>query len=143
MLSIKWQPVFILIHLVTKFAFSASQSNARLYMDILARQRLLPSETISNQNQVFVFGHRNPDTDSIMSALAYADFLCRTQVYATAYRLGELNNESKFILKTAGLEPPDILPSHLSDGTRVALVDHNESEVNHFSNCSLLILILP
>ena len=75
-------------------------------------------------------GHRNPDTDAITAAIVYADFLNRMNVPAKAYRLGELNNETKFILKTAGIKPPAMLPEHLPDGTEVALVDHNESNLD-------------
>ncbi|CAF0809054.1 unnamed protein product [Rotaria sordida] len=75
-----------------------------------------------------VFGHRNPDTDPIVTALVFADFLCRSKVSAKAYRLSDLDNETKFVLKTAGIEPPDMLPDNLPDDTEVALVDHNESE---------------
>lgn len=84
-------------------------------------------------NEVFVFGHRNPDTDAVASALVYADFLRRGKINAKAYRLGDLNNETKFVLKKAGIKIPDPLPSHLVDGTAVALVDHNESEWSHSS----------
>ncbi len=103
-----------------------------LFMDILTKRRFLSRKTYSDQNEVFVFGHRSPDTDSIMSALVYASFLRSMQINAKAYRLGDLNNESKFVLKTAGIEEPDMLPSHLADGTEIALVDHNESELNQF-----------
>ncbi|CAF0770243.1 unnamed protein product [Rotaria sordida] len=73
-----------------------------------------------------VFGHRNPDTDSIVTALVFADFLRRSKVNAKAYRLSDLDNETKFVLKTAGIEQPDMLPDNLPDDTEVALVDHNE-----------------
>jgi len=102
------------------------------FMDILTKQRLLSKKTNNDQNEVFVFGHRSPDTDTITSALVYASFLRSMQVNAKAYRLGDLNNESKFVLKTAGIEAPDMLPSHLADGTEIAIVDHNESELNQF-----------
>ncbi len=124
--------IFILIHLLSKFTFSTDQSKTMLFMDILTKRRFLSRKTYSDQNEVFVFGHRSPDTDSIMSALVYASFLRSMQINAKAYRLGDLNNESKFVLKTAGIEEPDMLPSHLADGTEIALVDHNESELNQF-----------
>lgn len=73
-----------------------------------------------------VFGHQNPDTDAITSAIVYADFLRRTGVDARAYRLGELNKETRFVLASAGVEAPGLLQS-LAAGEAVALVDHNES----------------
>ncbi|GGJ54147.1 manganese-dependent inorganic pyrophosphatase [Deinococcus roseus] len=73
-----------------------------------------------------VFGHTNPDTDAITSALVYASLLSRLGTEAKAYRLGDLNNETSFVLKNAGVEVPELLES-LPEGTEVALVDHNES----------------
>jgi len=73
-----------------------------------------------------VFGHTNPDTDAITSALVYARLLTRLGVEAQAYRLGELNFETPFVLREAGAEAPPLLPT-LEAGTAVALVDHNES----------------
>lgn len=73
-----------------------------------------------------VFGHQNPDTDAITAALVYASFLTRTGTPAVAYRLGELNFETPFVLREAGVEMPAMLPE-LPAGTAVALVDHNET----------------
>ncbi len=73
-----------------------------------------------------VFGHQNPDTDAITAALVYASLLTRTGTPAAAYRLGELNFETPFVLREAGVEVPPLL-GDLSAGTEVALVDHNES----------------
>ena len=78
-------------------------------------------------------GHTNPDTDAITAAIVYSDYLRRTNVNAKAYRLGDLNNETKFVLKSAGIKEPEMLPDDIPDGTEVALVDHNESR-NNFSN---------
>ena len=74
-----------------------------------------------------VFGHQNPDTDAITSALVYASFLNKTGIPATAYRLGDLNNETKFVLERAKVPPPALVPA-LAAGTEVALTDHNEVE---------------
>jgi len=55
----------------------------------------------------YVCGHRNPDTDSIVSAMAYAS-LCNA-LGDNGYipvRLGHLNDESAFLLKRFGFEPP-------------------------------------
>jgi manganese-dependent inorganic pyrophosphatase len=88
--------------------------------------------SIHNMNdkseETLVIGHRNPDTDAITAAIVYADFLCRMKVKATAYRLGDLNNETKFVLKSAGVKEPEMIPDNVPEGTQVALVDHNESK---------------
>ena len=56
---------------------------------------------------VYVSGHRNPDTDSIVSAIAYASL--RNALGENGYvpaRIGHLNDESAFILKRFGFKPP-------------------------------------
>ena len=73
-----------------------------------------------------VFGHLNPDTDAITAALVYARLLTRQGVDAQAFRLGELNFETAFVLREAGVDVPPLLPE-LPAGAAVALVDHNES----------------
>ncbi|WP_104991527.1 manganese-dependent inorganic pyrophosphatase [Deinococcus sp. NW-56] len=73
-----------------------------------------------------VFGHTNPDTDAIASALVYARLLTRQGTEARAYRLGDLNFETPYVLREAGVDAPELLPD-LPAGTAVALVDHNES----------------
>ena len=75
---------------------------------------------------IAVFGHLNPDTDAITAALVYANLLTRQGRSAVAYRLGELNFETAFVLREAGVAAPELLSS-LPDGHEVALVDHNES----------------
>jgi len=80
------------------------------------------------KNEVIVIGHSNPDTDAITAALVYAEFLRRMNVNAKAYRLGDLNNETKFVLKSAEVEEPEMIPDNVPEGTQVALVDHNESQ---------------
>src|SRR3990172_7720124 len=60
---------------------------------------------------VYVIGHRNPDTDSICSALAYARLKQRlgfTNVVAAG--AGEINVQTEFVLRTFGIDPPLYLP---------------------------------
>lgn len=73
-----------------------------------------------------VFGHLNPDTDAITSAVVYAGLLTRQGVEARAFRLGEPNFETAYVLRELGVELPPLLPE-LPAGAAVALVDHNES----------------
>ena len=63
-------------------------------------------------NTTYVCGHRNPDTDSIVSAIAYASLMnaLGDNGYVPA-RLGHLNDESAFLLKRFGFEPPMFLPT--------------------------------
>ena len=60
--------------------------------------------------QVFVTGHRNPDTDSIVSAMSYTALRnALGERGYTAARLGHLNDESKRILERFGFEPPVLI----------------------------------
>lgn len=57
-----------------------------------------------------VFGHRNPDTDAICSAIAYADFLQKThRPDAVAACCGTPNQRTEYVLKRAGVTPPRIV----------------------------------
>ena len=61
---------------------------------------------------VYITGHKNPDTDSIMSAIAYADLKNRLgEVTAIPIRLGKLNPESRFVLDYFGVDAPKIKES--------------------------------
>ena len=91
--------------------------------------------------ETLVLGHRNPDTDAITAAIVYADFLNRMNIKAKAYRLGDLNNETKFVLKTVGIQAPEMLPKDVPDGTAVALVDHNESNYCCETMAALICLV--
>ncbi|MDT8716632.1 putative manganese-dependent inorganic diphosphatase [Clostridium sp. 19966] len=59
---------------------------------------------------IYITGHKNPDSDSICSAIAYAEFKNKTQsIPAVPVRLGELNNETKFILEYFDIKPPMLI----------------------------------
>ncbi|QHA01644.1 putative manganese-dependent inorganic diphosphatase [Dehalobacter restrictus] len=58
---------------------------------------------------VFVTGHKNPDTDSICSAIAYAELKKKLGVNAVPKRLGDINRETEFVLKHFGVEMPEHL----------------------------------
>lgn len=72
-----------------------------------------------------VFGHKNPDTDTICSALVYADLKQKLGEDATAARLGEVNKETQFALDYFGAEAPKHI-ERVETGSEVILVDHNE-----------------
>lgn len=58
-------------------------------------------------HKVVVIGHRNPDTDSICSAIAYAEFKNRTStLVCEPRRAGKMNQETEFVLKKFGVTPP-------------------------------------
>jgi manganese-dependent inorganic pyrophosphatase len=58
-------------------------------------------------SEILVIGHRNPDTDSICAAIAYAEFKHRTGTRdAVAARCGEVNERTQFVLRTFGVPAP-------------------------------------
>src|SRR3712207_2276065 len=61
---------------------------------------------------VYVTGHRNPDLDSIGSAIGYAELKQRLNPRDTyvPVRLGDVNTQTAWALERAGLQPPDLLP---------------------------------
>lgn len=64
------------------------------------------------KDTVYITGHKNPDTDTIVSSIAYADLKNRLgDINAIPIRLGKLNQETKFVLDYFGLEPPMIKES--------------------------------
>lgn len=69
------------------------------------------------EKKTFVIGHKNPDTDSICSAIAYAEL--KNKIEDGGFeprRAGELNNETKYVLDFFGMETPELI-SHV--GTQV------------------------
>lgn len=77
-------------------------------------------------NKTFVFGHKNPDTDSIMSSIVMANLENQLGNQAQAVRLGNINKETEYVLKYLGVEAPAYV-SDVEDGQNVILVDHNEN----------------
>ena len=77
---------------------------------------------LKNQERIFVIGHKNPDTDSICSAIAYADIKNRTsqKVKYVAKRAGQINEETEYVLNRFGMQPPGYLSNI---GTQVKDMD--------------------
>ncbi len=76
--------------------------------------------------KVLVFGHKNPDTDTICSAIAYAELKKALGVEAEAVRLGEINGETQFALDFFKSEAPRYIQKASEETDSVILVDHNE-----------------
>lgn len=77
--------------------------------------------------KIYIIGHKNPDTDSVVSAITYANLrnkLEETDVYTPAIA-GEINQATEFVLNKFGFEKPEILET-AKDKTLI-LVDHNEA----------------
>lgn len=73
-----------------------------------------------------IFGHKNPDTDTICSALAYGSLKSQIGDDVEAVRLGSINKETEYALKYANVAPPRLIDKLDDDVKEVILVDHNE-----------------
>lgn len=74
---------------------------------------------------IYIIGHKNPDTDSVVSAIAYAIYKGGKEKGYSAVVAREINNETKFVLERFGFDCPKILKEVGSDNQFI-LVDHNE-----------------
>ena len=87
----------------------------------------------------YVIGHKNPDTDSICSAIGYAALKnALNPDSAQPARAGDLNPETSFVLEHFGLPEPEYLES--ASGQEIILVDHNEAAqaVNDVNDARIL-----
>ena len=80
---------------------------------------------MKSNSRVYVIGHKNPDTDSICSAIAYADIKNKTDKTKTyvARRAGQINEETEYVLKRFGVRAPGYLPNA---GTQVKEIEIHE-----------------
>ena len=77
--------------------------------------------------KIYIFGHKNPDTDSITSTLVMANLETKLGKNVEACALGKPNKETEYILNYLGIEAPRVI-EELPDGSNVILVDHNNPE---------------
>ncbi len=78
--------------------------------------------------KILVFGHKNPDTDTICSAIAYAELKKKLGEDAEPVRLGEVNSETQFALNYFKAEAPRLVGNVANEVQSVILVDHNERQ---------------
>ena len=82
---------------------------------------------MTGEDNIFIVGHKNPDTDSICSALSLA--YLRNQSEKTdryeARRAGQLNEETEFVLKYFGVEAPKYMPN-VGQQVRDLVIDETE-----------------
>lgn len=78
--------------------------------------------------KVLVFGHKNPDTDTITSAIVYANLKSKLGMNAEPVRLGDVNGETQFALDYFKVEAPRLVASVSNEAKEVILVDHNERQ---------------
>lgn len=94
-------------------------------------------------DKVLIFGHKSPDTDSIMSSLVMADLekhLGNNNVISC--RLGDTNKETEYALDYFKVEAPTYI-GNIEEGQNVILVDHNEfsQSVNGIENAKIIKVI--
>ncbi len=73
---------------------------------------------------ILIFGHKNPDTDTICSAIAYGELKEKLGKDVKPVRLGELNEETKYVLDYFKVSIPELIENVA--GKEIILVDHNE-----------------
>lgn len=91
------------------------------------------------EEKVLIFGHKNPDTDSICSSLVH-EILDKKNGWDTkAVRLGNINKETQYVLDYLGIEAPELIEK-VEEGQQVILVDHNEfnQSVEGIQNAKIL-----
>ena len=78
------------------------------------------------EKEILIFGHKNPDTDSICSSLVKERLSKKLKMEnVKAVRLGKINKETKYVLDYLKLQEPELVEK-LEDGQQVIMVDHNE-----------------
>ena len=82
-------------------------------------------DEIDPKQEIYIFGHKNPDLDSYASSFAYAELLNKKGFKAKAFALGEPNLETQTLLKKLGLPELPILKK-LPSKVKAILVDHND-----------------
>ena len=76
------------------------------------------------EGTIYVIGHKTPDADSVCGAIAYANLLQQLGYDAVAAVPGNINYETEYILKAAGVETPKLLED--ASGQNMILVDHSD-----------------
>ena len=74
---------------------------------------------------ILIFGHKNPDTDSICSCIVYNNLKRLQGMDTEAVRLGEINDETRYALEYFNVRLPRLIDG-VAEGQHVILVDHNE-----------------
>lgn len=78
------------------------------------------------EKKVLVFGHKNPDTDTICSSIIAAKLAKHLGYDAEAARLGKINKETEYVFNYLGIEPQREI-NKVEEDQKVILVDHNEA----------------
>ncbi len=104
------------------------QEELQILMNEKEQLHLLNRSSVENMvtqdGIIYVIGHKSPDSDTVCSAIAYARLLNLLGHEAKPVITAQLNNETAFVLKEAGVDIPEIL--YDASGENIFLVDHSE-----------------
>ena len=94
-------------------------------------------------SKVLVFGHRNPDTDAVTSAISYTYLQNQLGVEAEAVALGEVGEETQYALDHFSVPAPRVVETVANETDKVMLVDHNEFQqsVNDIADVEVLSVV--
>lgn len=90
-------------------------------LDLAGLQNNEDMKKMENSEKIYITGHRHPDSDSIVSAIAYTELKKRKGFDAVACRLGTLNPETKYLLERFGFEEPMLFEDARSTLAEIAL----------------------
>lgn len=92
--------------------------------------------------KTLIFGHKSPDTDTILSSICLSNLKNKLGENTTPCRLGELNKETKYALNYFNQEAPMLIEC-IEEGQNVILVDHNEfaQSVNGIENANIKMVV--
>jgi manganese-dependent inorganic pyrophosphatase len=93
--------------------------------ELLLTNKILRS---THMKKALIFGHKNPDTDTICSAIVYADLKTKLGFNVEAVRLGNVNGETQFALDHFQVKAPRLVETVANEVKDVILVDHNERQ---------------
>lgn len=105
--------------------FFIGKGNNQKELDYLHELNRSDFEVLNIPNEtVYVIGHKNPDADTVCSAIAMAELMRKLGYDAEAGISGPVDRETAYILKSAGVDTPPILED--VSGKPIILVDHSE-----------------
>ena len=84
---------------------------------------------MNNTNQIYVFGHKNPDTDAVTSAISLAYLKKQLGMNATPRVLGNINSETEYVLKHFKTKKPEYL-----NNVKLQIKDLNFNNKHHIKN---------
>ena len=90
-------------------------------LDLAGLQNNEDMKKMKNSEKIYITGHRHPDSDSIVSAIAYTELKKRKGFDAVACRLGALNPETKYLLEHFGFDEPMLFEDARSTLAEIAL----------------------